>query len=47
MEFLRTFFAIDAAVAFGIFVGLGIYMKKTGETFLQISLKIRNWFLGK
>lgn len=46
MEFLKTFIMIDTMVAVGIFIGLGFYMKKTGETFLQVSLKIRDWLFG-
>lgn len=47
MEFLKTFVMIDMTVALGIFIGLGIYMKKTGESFLQVSLKIRDWLLRR
>ena len=47
MEFLKTFMMIDIIVALGIFIGLGVYMKKTGESFLQVSLKIRDWLFRR
>lgn len=47
MEFLKTFIMIDMTVALGIFIGLGAYMKKTGESFLQVSLKIRDWLFRR
>lgn len=47
MEFLRNLITIDLAVTAGMLLGITAWMKKTGESFQQVCLRIREIFTRK
>lgn len=44
---MTSLFIIDFFLTFGLILGIRIYMKRTGESFQEICLKIRNAIMRK
>ena len=47
MEFLKSLMTIDLTITMGVMLGVVIWMKKTGESFQQVCLRILQIFSGK
>lgn len=47
MEFLKNLMMIDLTITTGVLLGTAIWMKKTGESFQQVCLRILRIFSGK
>lgn len=44
---MTSLFIVDFFLTFGLILGIRIYMKRTGESFQEICLKIRNAIMRK
>ena len=44
---MANLFIVDFFLTFGLILGIKFYMKKTGESFQEVCLKIRNAIMRK
>ena len=44
---MANLFIVDFFLTFGLILGIRIYMKRTGESFQEVCLKIRNAIMRK
>ena len=44
---MASLFIADFFLTFGLILGIRIYMKRTGESFREVCLKIRNAIMRK
>ena len=44
---MTSLFIVDFFLTFGLIIGIRIYMKRTGESFQEVCLKIRNAIMRK
>lgn len=47
MELLTSLMTIDLLITLGVVIGITAWMKKTGESFQQVCLRIREIFTRK
>ena len=44
---MTSLFIVDFFLTFGLILGIKFYMKRTGESFQEVCLKIRNAIMRK
>ena len=44
---MANLFMVDFFLTFGLILGIKFYMKRTGESFQEVCLKIRNMIMRK
>ena len=44
---MTSLFIVDFFLTFGLIIGIRIYMKRTGESFQEVCLKIRDAIMRK
>lgn len=44
---MTNLFIVDFFLTFGLILGIKFYMKRTGESFQEVCLKIRNMIMRK
>ena len=44
---MTSFFIVDFFLTFGLLIGIRIYMKRTGESFQEVCLKLRKAIMRK
>ena len=44
---MTSLFIVDFFLTFGLILGIRIYMKRTGESFQEVCLKIKNAIMRK